>query len=368
MKDLKILVINPGSTSSKVDLFKNSECKFSIHVFHDAPELLKYKTINDQLDFRKKVIMDFIEKNNIDMSDLDAIVGRGGSSYTVESGIYEINDLLIEDTRACKSGIDHPSNLGVQLARELQKEYGGRIFMVDPVCVDELTMNARMTGIKGVYRKVASHALNLKGTARYHCENVLHRRYEDTNLIVCHIDGGISVSAHEKGRQIDCNDAAGGDGPYTPTRIGSISVRDILEYAEGKDLKEVRKLCSRSGGFVSHFGTSNSDTIHRMIDEGNQYAKDVWDGMIYNIYKYIGAMATVLGGKVDSIVLTGGLMRFKEIEDKIKEKCEWIAPVYSYVGEVENRVMADSACKVLRGEVIPKIYSGKHVWEPKEDY
>lgn len=246
MKKYKIFVINPGSTSTKLALFENEHKILETNVFHDSSVLLQFPTVNAQLPYRKKLIMDFLSENHIDLSDVDAIVGRGGSCYPVASGVYVIDDKLIEDTAAGKGGMEHPSNLGVQLARELQKEFGGRIFMVDPPCVDELCDMARMTGIDGVPRHTNMHALNLRGVAMHHAKHVLGKKYEDCCFIVCHIDGGISVSAHRYGRIIDCNDAAGGDGPYTPTRIGSVSVADILEYVRDKDIDEVKKLCTRT--------------------------------------------------------------------------------------------------------------------------
>lgn len=298
---------------------------------------------------------------------MDAIVGRGGGCYSVTSGVYVIDDKLIEDTAAGKSGMEHPSNLGVQLARELQKEFGGQIFMVDPPCVDELCDMARMTGIDGVPRHTNMHALNLRGVAMHHAKHILQKKYEDCNFIVCHIDGGISVSAHRRGRIIDCNDAAGGDGPYTPTRIGSVSVADILEYVRDKDIDAVKKLCTCTGGFVSHFGTSNSDTVHKMVEEGNKKAVRVWEGMKYQIVKYIGAMAAVLGGRVDGILLTGGLLRFEDIAQTIREQCGWIAPVSTYPGEVEHEALAAGALRVLRGEEKPKRYTGRPVWDGWHD-
>ena len=367
MKKYKIFVINPGSTSTKLALFENEHKILETNVFHDSSVLLQFPTVNAQLPYRKKLIMDFLSENHIDLSDVDAIVGRGGSCYPVASGVYVIDDKLIEDTAAGKGGMEHPSNLGVQLARELQKEFGGRIFMVDPPCVDELCDMARMTGIDGVPRHTNMHALNLRGVAMHHAKHVLGKKYEDCCFIVCHIDGGISVSAHRHGRIIDCNDAAGGDGPYTPTRIGSVSVADILEYVRDKDIDEVKKLCTRTGGFVSHFGTSSSDAVHKMAEEGNKKAIRVWDGMKYQIVKYIGAMAAVLGGWVDGILLTGGLLRFEDITQTIREQCEWIAPVSTYPGEVEHEALAAGALRVLRGEEEPKHYTGRPVWDGWHD-
>lgn len=366
MQDYKILVINPGSTSTKISLFHNETRLFTTNVFHDAPVLLQYPTVNEQLPYRKKVILEFLEQNGVDIKEINVFVARGGSSYPLEGGVYVIDDKLVEDTRLAKRGIEHPSNLGVQLASEFCKEYGGQMFTSDPPVVDELCDLARMTGIDGVYRKATHHVLNLKETARVHAAK-LGKKYEDCNFIVCHIDGGISVSAHEHGRIMDGNDIAGGDGPYTPTRIGSVSVADLIEYCRGKDLDEVKKLCTRTGGFVSYFGTSNSDTVHKMMEDGDKRAWRVWNGMIFQIIKYIGAMSTVLGGKVDGILLGGGLLRFDDLVQQITDKCGWIAPVTSYPGEFEQEALAYGALRVLRGEEQAKHYTGVPVWDGFHD-
>ena len=362
----KIFVINPGSTSTKVALFENEEKILETSVSHDADILLRYPTTNDQLPYRKKVILEFLRENHIDLSDVDAFVGRGGGCVTVPSGVFAINEKMVEDTIIGKSGSEHPSKLGIQLAWELQKEFGGAAFTMDPTCMDELCDMARASGIKGLPRHVNLHALNLKGIARLHAKNI-GRDYKDCRLIVCHIDGGISISAHRDGRIIDCNDSGTGDGPYSPTRIGSVSAGDLIDYCRGKDLDEVRKLCMGTGGFVSHFGTSDSDKVHAMIDAGNTHAQRVWDGMIYQINKYIGAMAAVLEGKVDAILLTGRLLRFDDLVEKIRRGCEWIAPIILYPGEVEHEALAGGALRVLRGEEEAKTYTGIPVFTGWDD-
>ena len=361
MKKFKIFVINPGSTSTKLALFEDETCLFKTNVFHDSSVLLKFPKINDQLLYRLMVIMKFIDDNNIDLTGLDAIVGRGGSCYSVKSGTYVVDDRLIKDTREAKGGLYHTSMLGVQLAQEIQKIYGGKMFMVDPPIVDEYCDLARITGLKGVYRKAVSHALNLKAAAKHHAE-VIGRPYEDCNFIVCHIDGGISVTAHRKGEMIDGNDAGGGQGPFTPTRMGSMAVTDVIHYLQDKSHDEILNLCTEAGGFSSHFGTSDSDKIHARVEKGDPHAVRVWNAMIYQIIKYIGAMSTALAGQVDAIILTGGLLRFDDIEQKIKESCEWIAPVTSYPGEFEQEALAYGALRVLRGQQKAKIYPGKPVW------
>lgn len=361
MKTYRILVINPGSTSTKLSMFENEKCLFTEDVFHDSSILKTFPTINDQLDYRMEVVRQFLKDGQIDLTGVDAIVGRGGGCCSVEGGIYQIDDRLIQDTKEARGGLYHSSMLGVQMAEVLHRQYGGLLVMMDPPVVDELCDLARMTGVDGIYRRAVSHALNLKATARKHAAS-LGRRYEDCNLIVCHIDGGISITAHQKGRMIDGNDAGGGEGPFTPTRMGSMAVTDVLRYFQDKTEEEIRSLCSQTGGLSSYFGTSNSDTVHRMMEEGDPKAERVWKAMIYQVIKYIGSMSTVLKGQVDGIVLTGGLLRFPDVLEQIRESCEWIAPVTAYPGELEQEAMAAGALRVLRGEEEAKVYPGHPVW------
>lgn len=319
----RIFIINPGSTSTKLSLFENDKNIYTTDVFHDSKILLSFPTINDQLDYRMKVIYDFLKEDHIDLTGIDAVVGRGGGCYAVPGGIYQIDERLIADTRAAKGGLYHASMLGVQMANEVHQKYGGIMIMMDPPVVDELCDDARITGLKGVYRRAVSHALNLKATARTHAKR-MGKRYEDCNFIVCHIDGGISVTAHEHGRMIDGNDAGGGEGPFTPTRMGSLAVTDGRRVLLGRSDREIRDLCSQAGGLSSWFGTSNSDKVHRMVEDGNETAVRVWNAMIYQIIKWIGMMSTPLKGQVDAILLTGGLLRFPEIGKRIEESCSFI--------------------------------------------
>lgn len=360
-KKYRIFVLNPGSTSTKVSLFENLECLFTTSIFHDSSVLRTFPSINDQLEYRMGFIWKLLEDEGIDLAGLDAVVGRGGGAYSVVSGTYRVNDLLLADNKAIKSGIYHASVLGVQMAYEVHKRYGGEMFMVDPPMVDEFCDLARMTGVDGVYRKARNHVLNLKAAARIHAA-LMGRRYEDCNFIVCHIDGGISITAHERGRMIDGNDASGGEGPFTPTRMGSMSVVDILEFLKKRTEEELRGLCGQTGGLSSYFGTSNSDVVHSMVEAGDPKAVRVWNAMIYQIVKYIGSMSTVLKGEVDGIILTGGLVRFDDVVEGIRESCQWIAPVSAYPGEFEQERMAEGALLVLRGEEEAKTYTGKPVW------
>ena len=362
-KTYRIFTINPGSTSTKLSLFENRKNIFTEDVFHDSSVLLTFPTINDQLEYRMEVIHKFLEDGNIDLTGIDCVVGRGGSCYSVPGGIYRIDERLIEDTRAAKGGLYHASMLGVQMADLIHKKYGGIAIMMDPPVVDELCDEARITGLRGVYRRAVSHALNLKAVARHHAK--LHgRRYQDCNFIVCHIDGGITITAHEHGKMVDSTEGAGGDGPFTPTRLGSIPILEVCDFLDaGHTTGDLRIMLSRAGGFVSHFGTSNSDTIHKMVEEGDKHATLIWNTMCYQLCKSIGAMSTVLRGKVDAILLTGGLVRFTDIVDFVKDRCGHIAPIEVYPGEVEQEAMAEAALSVVRGETAARKYSGRPVFE-----
>ena len=362
MKQYKILVINPGSTSTKLSLFVNEEHQFTTDVFHDSSVLKTFKTINDQLDYRMEVVQKFIDDNQIDLHDIDAIAARGGPSFSVSGGTYAITDVLIEDTKAYKGGLYHSSMLGVQMAKRIHDIYGGEMFMSDPTVVDEYCDLARVTGIDGIYRKAICHALNLKTVAKkYAREHQL--KYEDLNLIVCHIDGGITITAHEKGKMIDGNDGGGGDGPFTPTRMGSMAITDVVRYLWDTPKEDMMNLCSCTGGLSNYFGTSNSTEIHKMVEQGDKRAKRVWDAMIYQVCKSIGSMATVLHGKVDAILLTGGLMRFDDVKEHISSRCEWIAPIFVYPGEYEMEALAYNALQVLLGNEEVKTYTGKPIWD-----
>ena len=363
MKDVySILVINPGSTSTKVSLFENERPLFERSLFHDAPELLKYPHVNDQMPFRYRVILDMLREEGHDPGEIDVFVGRGGSACTQPGGVTKIDEKLYEDTVNAVGGSEHPAKLGVMLAWKFACDYEKSAYTLDPTNVDEYCDYARLTGIRGVYRVSHSHVLNQKAVAKAHAAS-LGRDYRDCRFIVAHIDGGITVSAHEYGRMVDGNMGADGEGAFTPTRIGSVPVLALLDYIERHSIEEVRLMCSRSGGFVSLFGTADSDRIHGMVERGDKKAKLVWGTMIYQICKMIGEMSAVLCGKVDAILLTGGLMRFEDIESGIRERCGWIAPISVYPGEMEQEALALSVLKVLRGEEEAMTYSGRNVWQ-----
>ena len=360
-KVFRILVINPGSTSTKVSLFENELSRFEKSLFHDAPVLLQYPHVNDQIPFRYGVILDMLKEEGVDPREIDVFVGRGGSAHTQPGGVTAVDQRLYEDTVAAVGGSEHPAKLGVMLAWKFAREFGRPAYTLNPTNVDEFGDYARLTGIRGLYRVSHSHVLNQKAVAEYHAAS-LGKRYEEMNFIVGHIDGGITVSAHDHGKMVDGNMGADGEGAFTPTRIGSVPVLQLLDYIEAHSVEEVRLMCSRAGGFVSLFGTSDSDVIHGLAEKGDPKAKLVWNTMIYQIGKMIGAMAAVLKGKADAILLTGGLMRFDDITAGLRDYCGWIAPIYVYPGEMEQEALALSVLKVLRGEAAAMTYSGKPVW------
>ncbi len=362
MSTFKVFAINPGSTSTKIALIEGDNTIFTKNVSHDAAKLAEFDGISAQLPYRKEMILNILAENNISLDDVDAFVGRGGGLMAMEGGTYKIDELVLDHATRGANGIQHPAQLGPQIANEFAVQYGKPAFVVNPPDVDEIQDLARMTGIKGVYRLVHLHALNLKETAIRHAES-MGKKYEDCNFVVCHIGGGISISAHRAGRMIDGFDIVGGEGPMAPTRSGSVSVANLLKYAADKDLKEVKSLCTRSGGFVSHLGISDAIELTDRAANGDKYAEMVWNSMIYQINKCIGAMASALHGKVDGILLGGGMVHSKDLVAQIREANEWIAPVTAYPGEFEMEAMAAGASRVLAGEEEVKTYTGVNVFQ-----
>ena len=364
--EYRILTVNPGSTSTKVGCFEGEKELFTVNVSHEAEKLKEFESISAQLPYRKETILAALKEADIDLSTIDAFVGRGGGLLAVEGGTYEVNDVLLDHARRGANGVQHPAQLGSQIAHEFAAQYGKPCFVVNPPDTDELTLCARITGIKGVFRNVHLHALNLKETAIRHSK-ANGWKYEDKNYIVCHIGGGISISAHRKGKMIDGNDIVGGEGPMAPTRCGSIPAAEMIRYCfDHPDKKEVLALTTKTGGFVSHLGISDALELTKRASEGDEKARIVWETMLYQIVRYIGAMAGVLCGQVDGILLGGGMVHNKDLVDRITKDCSWIAPVTAYPGEFELEAMAAGAIRVLKGEEEAKLYSGKPVWVPRD--
>ncbi len=355
-KDPLILVINPGSTSTKVAVFRGETPVFVQSIYHSSEELSKFDRIVDQFDFRKELILNLLKEKGIKVEELSAVVGRGGLIKPVPSGTYIVNDIMKKHLREGLMG-EHASNLGGLIAASIAEPLGIPAFIVDPVVVDEMEPLAKLSGLPEIERKSIFHALNQKFTARQAARD-LGKKYEEVNLIVVHLGGGISVGAHRKGRVIDVNNALNGDGPFAPERSGGLPAWDLIEMAlSGKYTKdELKKKLAGKGGIVAYLGTNNMFEVEKRVDEGDEYADFICEGMAYQVSKEIGANAAVLEGKVDAIVLTGGLANAKRFVDRIRKRVEWIAPILLYPGGDEMLALAMGALRVLRGEEDAKEY------------
>jgi butyrate kinase len=353
----RILVINPGSTSTKLAIFEDEECKVSQTIYHDTSELSKYAHLFDQYDFRKKALLEFLEKSGYKPNDFSAVVGRGGLIRPIPSGTYEVDETMLEELRQAKYG-EHASNLGAVLAHEIAKLAGVKAYIVDPVVVDEMWDVARLSGHPELERKSIFHALNQKAVARRAAAE-LGKRYEDVNLIVVHMGGGISIGAHMKGRVVDVNNALDGDGPFTPERSGTLPLTQLIDLCfSGKYTKEwVLKRIKGNGGLMAYLGTNSAVAVQERISKDDREAELVYRAMAFKIAKWIGKMAAVLKGDVDAIVLTGGIAYDQlYMVPWLKEYVSFIAPVLVYPGGDEERALALGVLRVLKGEERSKNY------------
>lgn len=351
-----ILAINPGSTSTKVAIYNDETVVRELTLRHSTEELSAYSSVLEQFDFRKKIILDAMREAGIELSDIDAVIGRGGLIKPVKSGVYEVNEAMIDDIRNRPLG-HHASNLGALLAHDIAAAAGAKAYMADPVVVDEMQDVARITGHPEMERVSIFHALNQKAMARVYAEKK-GVRYEDLNLIVVHLGGGISIGAHCKGEVIDVNNALDGEGPFSPERAGSLPALALAKWAaSGKyDIQQISKFITGRGGYVAHFGTNSALEVSRRAAEGDQKAKLVQDAMCYNIGKAVGAMATVLKGKVDAIILTGGIAHDKYVCEYVTDMVSFISEVVVMPGENELEALAMNALRVLQGKLVPKEY------------
>jgi len=351
---LKILVINPGSTSTAIALFEDDQLLEKETIRHSSEEVAKYKRIVDQHKFRTEIIINFLKQKNIDINSLDAIVGRGGVLKPVDGGTYKINELMLEDLRE-RPRVEHASNLGAIIAYDLAKKAGIPSFIVDSVAVDELEPIARISGMPEIERESLCHALSMKAAARRIAED-LKKSYQDLNLIIIHLGGGISVSAHCKGRMIDVNNASA-EGPFSPERTGGLPILELTKlcYSGKFTLPEMLKKIMGRGGLVAYLGTNNTLEVEDRINKGDKKAELIYQAMAYQIAKEIAAMAAVLKGKVDGIVITGNGARDKGSLGKtfvgwIKEMVNFIAPITVYPGSDEMKALALGVVRVLKGE------------------
>lgn len=356
MKDFLILAINPGSTSTKIAVYKNEQPLMEKVLRHPIKEISAFEKISDQFEFRKKFIEEAIVEAGIQVSDLDAVVGRGGLLRPIPGGTYSINEAMVEDLRAGVSG-QHAANLGGIIAKQIAQEAGCPSYIVDPGVVDELEEIARISGVPQMPRRSIFHALNQKAIARRAAQE-MGKRYDEINLIVAHMGGGVSVGAHRRGRIIDVNNALDGEGAFSPERAGGVPVGDLIKVCfSGKyTMEEVQKMLKGNGGIVAYLGETSALEVEKRIDAGDEEAKLIYEAMAYQVAKEIGAYATVLKGEVDLIALTGGIAYSERMTSWITERVGFIAPVKIYGGEDELSALVLGALRVLRGEELPQEY------------
>lgn len=353
---IKSLIINPGSTSTKIGVFEDETLLFEETLRHSTEEIAQYASIVDQKDFRKQIILDLLAKKDFDIKSLQVIVGRGGMLKPIPGGTYAVSDDLLEDLKIGKQG-QHASNLGGILAREIGDSIGVPSYIVDPVVVDELMPISRYSGVPELPRTSVFHALNQKAVAkRYAKESGVS--YDSLNLIVVHMGGGVSVGAHEKGRVVDVFNALDGDGAFSPERAGAVPAGALIkmcfsgEYTE----KEVYKKIVGGGGFNAYLGTNDMRDVEKMANEGDANAIEIRDAFIMQVAKDIGSMACVLKGKVDQIVVTGGIAYDKAVVAGLKERAEFLAPFTVYPGEDELLALVQGALRVMNGEEEAMVY------------
>ncbi len=347
---VKSLIINPGSTSTKIGVFEDETLLFEETLRHSTEEIAQYASIVDQKDFRKQIIIDLLKEKNFDINSLQVIVGRGGMLKPIPGGTYAVSDELLEDLKIGKQG-QHASNLGGILAKEIGDSIGVPSYIVDPTVVDELIPIARYSGVPELPRTSVFHALNQKAVAkRYAKEKGVP--YDSLNLIVVHMGGGVSVGAHEKGRVIDVFNALDGDGAFSPERAGAAPSGALIRMCfSGKYTEqEVYKKFVGNGGFNAYLGTNDMRDVAKMIENGDEHAREVRDAFVFQVCKNIGSMSCVLKGKVDQIIVTGGIAYNKDVVDQMKERAGFIAPFTVYPGEDELRALAQGALRVLNGE------------------
>lgn len=345
---MKILVINPGSTSTKTAVFGGREPIFIESIHHPSDVLSQFNSLKEQKDFRKEKIVEVLKKHNISLDQLEVVIGRGGILKPIEAGTYRVNDKLMNDL--IQSKVEHASNLGGIIAGEIAAGLGIPAYIADPVSVDEFEEIARISGLKEINRISLLHTLNIRANAfRYAEEN--SKRFEDLNIIVAHLGGGISIAPLRNGKIVDVNNANEG-GPFSPERVGSLPSIDVIKmsYSGKYEKNELVRLFTKKGGLVSYLGENNMPEVIEKIKTGDKYAKLIVDAMCYQIAKEIGAMATVLKGNIEAIIFTGGLSHNKELIDEISKRVNWIAPIVVYPGEEEMSALAMAAFRVLKGE------------------
>jgi butyrate kinase len=354
---MRQLIINPGSTSTKIAVFENENPIFETTLRHSNDELGKFSKVADQFEFRKNLIVNALNENRITLESLDAVVGRGGLLKPIEGGTYAVNDKLVEDLKANTKG-EHASNLGGLIARSIGDEVNIPSFIVDPVVVDEMIDVARISGHPNFERESIWHALNQKAVARRAATEKFGKKYNEMNFVVVHLGGGISVGAHKKGKVIDVNNALNGEGPFSPERSGSLPAEQLVkacfsgEYTEA----DIKKMIVGKGGISAYLGTNNAKEVSDKAKAGDEKAQLIYSSMAYQVAKAVGEYAVVLDGEVDAILITGGIAYDKDFVAMIEKKVKFIAEVIAYPGEDELLALAQGGLRVLRQEESAKEY------------
>lgn len=355
-KNYRMLAINPGSTSTKIAVYDNEEPVFTETIRHSSEEMGQFATIYSQYDFRKEAILKALQDKGVEISSLNAIVGRGGNMKPVAGGTYRINEQMVQDLIVGVSG-QHASNLAGVIAFEIANQNNIPSFVVDPVVVDELDELARVTGIPEIQRKSKYHALNQRACARQAASD-LGGKYNEMNFVVAHLGGGISVGAHRKGRVVDVNNALDGDGAFSPERAGGLPVGSVMDlcYSGEYTKQELRKKIVGNGGLTGYLGTNDGREVQRRIKAGDKYAELIYKAMAYQVSKDIAAAASVLKGQVDAVILTGGIAYDTEFISWVKERVDFISKVIIYPGEFEMEALTKGVLRVVRGEEEARIY------------
>ncbi|MCR5679800.1 MAG: butyrate kinase [Prevotella sp.] len=353
-----ILVINPGSTSTKMAVYEDEKPVVLRNISHSNEELAQFDDVMEQFSYRKQLVLDELEHVGVPL-EFDAVIGRGGLVKPIAGGVYEINQTMLDDTHSGIAMHNHACNLGCLIAYDIAKEIPGcRSFIADPGVVDELNDYARISGSPLMGRICIWHALNQRAIARRFAQEI-GKRYEDLNLIICHLGGGISVAAHDHGRAVDANNALDGEGPFSPERAGSLPAADLIRLCfSGKYTeKQLLKRIAGKAGLNAHLGTANVQEIEMRIREyGDKHAELILNAMIYHVAKNIVGLAAVFCGQVDAILLTGGLARSEYVISRLRQRIEFLAPTYCFPGEDEMEALALNALAVLRGQREVAIY------------
>ena len=355
-----ILAINPGSTSTKIALFEDDTKVSEVVLDHPASEMAKFPKTIDQLDFRYNVIMNYLKEQNYDVTKLDACVGRGGYLHPITAGTYTVNDAIVHDLTIALHG-DHAANLGELLAKKIADPLGKPSYIVDPTAVDELQDVARISGMPDISRRSLIHALNMRAVTREYAKSA-GKKFEEVNCIVAHMGGGCTTGVITNGKWIDMYNGLDGDGAFAPTRSGAVPVGDLIRLCYSGKYPTVDAMMKRAvgdAGIVAYLGTADMREVNKMIENGDKKAKLIKEAFIYQHAKDIGALATVLHGKVDAILLTGGIAYGKDIVDGIASYVDWIAPVVAIPGEREMIALAQGALRVLTGEEEAKTYEAE---------